>query len=155
MTRGAHQLVISSSASKNACRSCANRAVYITADILVSLDDKFLYFSNWCVIPLSCISATSAWQPHCSARMRAAPRRRIDVWSGSSEAQEPLYRRIRGDINQYDISDLLNPKHVGRVFTGGSIRRDSGVTVTGAGRLLKVAAATFAACVSACHFYSA
>jgi 56kDa selenium binding protein (SBP56) len=34
------------------------------------------------------------------------------------------------DINQYDISDPENPKHVGRVWVGGSIRKGSGVTVT-------------------------
>jgi selenium-binding protein 1 len=55
----------------------------LITDILVSLDDKYLYFSNW----------------------------------------------IRGDINQYDISDPENPKHVGRVWVGGSIRKGSGVTV--------------------------
>lgn len=42
--------------------------------------------------------------------------------------------RLRGDINQYDISDPLNPRHTGRVFVGGSIRKGSGVTVTGACR---------------------
>mmetsp|Transcript_5074 Transcript_5074/g.14573 ORF Transcript_5074/g.14573 Transcript_5074/m.14573 type:complete len:475 (-) Transcript_5074:460-1884(-) len=56
----------------------------LITDILVSLDDKYLYFSNW----------------------------------------------LRGDINQYDISDPLNPRHTGRVFVGGSIRKGSGVTVT-------------------------
>lgn len=34
------------------------------------------------------------------------------------------------DINQYDISDPENPKHVGRVWIGGSIQKSSGVTVT-------------------------
>ena len=34
------------------------------------------------------------------------------------------------DINQYDISDPENPKHVGRVWVGGSIQKGSGVTVT-------------------------
>lgn len=57
----------------------------LITDILISLDDKYLYFSNW----------------------------------------------IRGDINQYDISNPLEPKLVGRVFTGGSIRKGSAVTVTG------------------------
>jgi hypothetical protein len=34
------------------------------------------------------------------------------------------------DINQYDISDPVHPKLTARLFTGGSIRAGSGVTVT-------------------------
>ena len=53
-------------------------------DILISLDDKYLYLSNW----------------------------------------------LHGDIRQYDISDMDNPKLTGQVFLGGSILSDSNVRVT-------------------------
>lgn len=56
----------------------------LITDILISLDDRFLYFSNW----------------------------------------------IRGDINQYDITDPENPRLVGQLFVGGSIRAGGGVKVT-------------------------
>ncbi|XP_064387810.1 methanethiol oxidase-like [Halichondria panicea] len=56
----------------------------LITDCLLSLDDKFLYFSNW----------------------------------------------LHGDIRQYDISDRANPRLVGQIFLGGSICKDSGVTVT-------------------------
>lgn len=49
----------------------------LITDILLSLDDKFLFFSNW----------------------------------------------LRGDICQYDITDPENPKLVGRVYLGGSLRK--------------------------------
>ncbi|XP_076183640.1 methanethiol oxidase [Ptiloglossa arizonensis] len=52
-------------------------------DILISLDDKYLYFSNW----------------------------------------------LHGDVRQYDISDIRNPKLTGQVFLGGSILNDSKVRV--------------------------
>eukprot|EP01023_Acetabularia_acetabulum_P051981 TRINITY_DN575_c0_g1_i2.p1 TRINITY_DN575_c0_g1~~TRINITY_DN575_c0_g1_i2.p1 ORF type:complete len:472 (-),score=84.93 TRINITY_DN575_c0_g1_i2:358-1773(-) len=55
----------------------------LITDILISLDDRFLYFSNW----------------------------------------------LRGDVCQYDVSDPFNPKLVGRVFVGGSLRKGGGVTV--------------------------
>jgi len=55
----------------------------LITDILISLDDRFLYFSNW----------------------------------------------IQGDIRQYDISDPLNPKLVGQLFVGGSIRADGSVQI--------------------------
>lgn len=49
----------------------------LITDILLSLDDKYLYFSNW----------------------------------------------LRGDICQYNITDPENPKLVGRVYLGGSLRK--------------------------------
>lgn len=52
-------------------------------DILISLDDRFLYFSNW----------------------------------------------LHGDVRQYDISDLKNPKLTGQIFLGGAILNDSNVKV--------------------------
>jgi len=55
----------------------------LITDILISLDDKYIYFSNW----------------------------------------------LHGDIRQYDITDTANPKLVGRVFVGGSIRKGGPVTV--------------------------
>lgn len=56
----------------------------VVSDILVSLDDRYIYYSNW----------------------------------------------LRGDVNQYDISDPAAPRLVGRVFLGGSITQESGVRVT-------------------------
>lgn len=54
-------------------------------DILISLDDKYLYLSNW----------------------------------------------FHGDVRQYDISDIDNPKLTGQIFLGGSILSDSKVRVIG------------------------
>jgi len=55
----------------------------LITDIIISLDDRFIFFSNW----------------------------------------------LHGDIRQYDISDTKNPKLVGQVFLGGSIRKGAGVVV--------------------------
>jgi len=55
----------------------------LITDLLVSIDDKFLFLSNW----------------------------------------------LHGDIRQYDVSDPHNPKLVGQVFVGGSIRSDGQVTL--------------------------
>ncbi|XP_015595578.1 methanethiol oxidase [Cephus cinctus] len=52
-------------------------------DILLSLDDKYLYFSNW----------------------------------------------LHGDVRQYDITDIRNPKLTGQVLLGGSILSDSKIRV--------------------------
>jgi selenium-binding protein 1 len=60
----------------------------LITDILISLDDKFLFFSNW----------------------------------------------LRGDIVQYDISEVANgsnAKFVSRVWIGGSIHKGTGVKVLG------------------------
>jgi len=57
----------------------------LITDLLVSLDDRFLYFSNW----------------------------------------------LHGDIRQYDVSDPRNPKLVGQVFIGGSIRKGGPVKILG------------------------
>ncbi|KAL6058530.1 single stranded nucleic acid binding protein [Balamuthia mandrillaris] len=56
----------------------------LITDILVSLDDKYVYFSNW----------------------------------------------LHGDIRQYDVSDPADPKLVGQVFIGGSVRKGGPVKVT-------------------------
>uniref|UniRef100_A0A1I7XR09 MFS domain-containing protein n=1 Tax=Heterorhabditis bacteriophora TaxID=37862 RepID=A0A1I7XR09_HETBA len=56
----------------------------LITDILISMNDKFLFTSNW----------------------------------------------LHGDIRQYDITDLANPRLVGQIFLGGSIHVESGVTVT-------------------------
>lgn len=61
----------------------------LITDILVSLDDRYLYFSNW----------------------------------------------LHGDIRQYDISDPFNPKLVGRLFVGGSLRKGGPVKVISGGEL--------------------
>jgi len=53
----------------------------LITDMLISLDDHFVYFSNW----------------------------------------------LHGDIRQYDISDPFNPKLVGQVWVGGSIRKGGSV----------------------------
>jgi len=55
----------------------------LITDLLVSMDDHFLYFSNW----------------------------------------------LHGDIRQYNVQDPHNPKLVGQVFVGGSIRSDGTVTL--------------------------
>jgi len=57
----------------------------LITDIILSLDDKFLYFSNW----------------------------------------------LHGDIRQYDVSDPANPKLVGQVFVGGSVKKGGSVKITG------------------------
>jgi selenium-binding protein 1 len=57
----------------------------LITDILISLDDRFLYFSNW----------------------------------------------LHGDVRQYDISDAANPKLVGQVFIGGSLREGGPVKIVG------------------------
>jgi len=36
---------------------------------------------------------------------------------------------LHGDIRQYNIEDPLNPKLVGQVFIGGSLRSDGSVTI--------------------------
>ena len=64
----------------------------LITDILISLDDKYLYFSNW----------------------------------------------FHGDIRQYDISDPFNPKLVGQIFVGGSIRKGGPVKVIKGGELQDV-----------------
>jgi len=55
----------------------------LITDCLLSLDDRFIYFSNW----------------------------------------------LHGDIRQYDISDRKNPKLVGQIFLGGSLREDGSVKI--------------------------
>ncbi|NP_001087138.1 methanethiol oxidase [Xenopus laevis] len=55
----------------------------LITDILISLDDRFLYFSNW----------------------------------------------LHGDIRQYDITNIRNPKLVGQIFLGGSIQKGGPVAV--------------------------
>jgi len=55
----------------------------LITDIIISLDDKFLFLSNW----------------------------------------------LHGDIRQYNIEDPHNPKLVGQIFIGGSIRSDGAVTI--------------------------
>lgn len=57
----------------------------LITDIIISLDDKYIYFSNW----------------------------------------------LHGDIRQYDITDRKNPKLVGQVFIGGSIRKGGAVKLKG------------------------
>ena len=52
------------------------------------------------------------------------PQTRLDA------APCPSPQEVLADINQYDISDPAHPKLTGRLFTGGSIRAGSGVTVT-------------------------
>jgi 56kDa selenium binding protein (SBP56) len=89
----------------------------------VSLDDKYLYFSNWIrggnavAIIAPCIA--TALICCCVALPHAA-----------SHTAVPELDFVCADINQYDISDPEKPKHVGRVWVGGSIRKGSGVTVT-------------------------
>jgi 56kDa selenium binding protein (SBP56) len=36
---------------------------------------------------------------------------------------------LHGDVRAYDISDRANPKLVGQVYIGGSLRKGKGVTV--------------------------
>lgn len=55
----------------------------LITDIILSMDDRFLYFSDW----------------------------------------------LHGDIRQYNIEDPLNPRLVGQIFVGGSIRDDGAVTL--------------------------
>jgi methanethiol oxidase len=38
---------------------------------------------------------------------------------------------LHGDVRAYDISDRANPKLVGQVYIGGSLRKGKGVTVIG------------------------
>jgi selenium-binding protein 1 len=64
----------------------------LLTDIILSLDDKYLYLSNW----------------------------------------------LHGDIRQYDVSDTSNPKLVGQVFLGGSIRQGGPVKVLRGGKEVKV-----------------
>lgn len=64
----------------------------LITDILISMDDRFLYFSNW----------------------------------------------LHGDIRQYEVSDPSNPKLVGQVFLGGSVRSDGSVKITGGGKGPKI-----------------
>lgn len=54
----------------------------LITDIILSLDDKYLYLSNW----------------------------------------------LHGDIRQYDITDTTNPKLVGQLFVGGSLRKGGPVS---------------------------
>jgi len=61
----------------------------LITDLLVSLDDKYLYFSNW----------------------------------------------LHGDIRQYDITNTAEPKLVGQIFVGGSIRKGGPVKVKGGGEV--------------------
>lgn len=55
----------------------------LITDHVISLDDRYIYFSNW----------------------------------------------LHGDVRQYDITDTRNPKLVGQVFLGGSIRKGGAVKV--------------------------
>lgn len=64
----------------------------LITDILISLDDRFLYFSNW----------------------------------------------LHGDVRQYDISDPFNPKLVGRLFVGGSLRKGGPVKALKGGELQEI-----------------
>ena len=56
----------------------------VLTDILISMDDKYLYLSCW----------------------------------------------VHGDLRQYDITDIKNPKLTGQVFLGGCITKEFGVKVT-------------------------
>ena len=56
----------------------------VLTDILISMDDKYLYLSCW----------------------------------------------VHGDLRQYDITDMKNPKLTGQVFLGGCITKEFGVKVT-------------------------
>ena len=38
---------------------------------------------------------------------------------------------LRGDINQYDITDPFKPKLVGRLWAGGVITKEKGLKITG------------------------
>jgi len=56
----------------------------VLTDILISMDDKYLYLSCW----------------------------------------------VHGDLRQYDITDIKNPKLTGQIFLGGCITKEFGVKVT-------------------------
>merc|ERR1712113_1011105 len=56
----------------------------VLTDILISMDDKYLYLSCW----------------------------------------------VHGDLRQYDITDIKNPKLTGQLFLGGCITKEFGVKVT-------------------------
>lgn len=88
---------------------------------MVSLDDKYLYFSNWIrggdsnAVICASNAAALLLLAACCTRCLILP---FQICTAVT------------DINQYDISDPENPKHVGRVWVGGSIQKGSGVTVT-------------------------
>ena len=67
----------------------------LITDILISMDDKYLYFANW----------------------------------------------LHGDLRQYDISDIKNPKMTGQVWLGGMLGKApevNGVTVQGAPQMIQL-----------------
>lgn len=67
----------------------------LITDILVSMDDKYLYFANW----------------------------------------------LHGDLRQYDISDIKNPKMTGQVWIGGQLGKApvvNGVEVHGAPQMIQL-----------------
>lgn len=112
----------------------------------MSLDDKYLYFSNWIrgwalLTPLlsSAVHGSRPGRKEIAAALVCG--QACSVLLGPSPTYlcrlaDPRHvLRLRSDINQYDVSDPENPKHVGRVWVGGSIRKGSGVTVTEGGFL--------------------
>jgi 56kDa selenium binding protein (SBP56) len=72
-------------------------------------------------------SAASKASAGAAARCRAAKAggRGCPGWQQNQSAH------VAFAVPRYDISDPANPRHVGRVWVGGSIRAGSGVTVTG------------------------
>lgn len=120
----------------------------LITDILISLDDRFLYFSNWwdpallgCVLggPLE-----GSWHvlplvlqclPTVHVRCTLLKERLLGVMLTPNFLRTEAARlldvpRLRGDIVQYDISDPAHPVLAGRLWVGGSIRQGGSVKVT-------------------------
>lgn len=75
----------------------------IITDILISLDDRFLYLSNW-----------------------VQGKRKVTLLPSYVIDFQPI---MLGDIRQYDISDPAHPKMVGQIYLGGSAVRGSSVVI--------------------------
>ena len=87
----------------------------VLTDILISMDDKYLYFSNWV-----------------HGDVRYANYQRA-VWYFYNNKfiglMEVWITEIYSLFRQYDISDTRNPKLTGQVWLGGSITKEFGAKV--------------------------
>ena len=88
----------------------------VLTDILISMDDKYLYFSNWVHGDVRYVN----YQLGVTDKFDI-----IDLFSLIEVRKIAMYLSFR----QYDISDTRNPKLTGQVWLGGSITKEFGAKV--------------------------
>ncbi|XP_016333207.1 selenium-binding protein 1-like [Sinocyclocheilus anshuiensis] len=112
----------------------------LITDILISLDDRFLYFSNWLHGDIRQYDITDLLQfnppppkhkkiRHSFTRVFFAIGLITDILISLDDRFLYFSNWLHGDIRQYDITDRRNPRMVGQVFLAGSILKDGPVKV--------------------------